>query len=60
MKNMRRHKYELKRLPDIDGKTNWSIKQCDPSIHIRVSWDYDEIRECVSNMKIGETKILEV
>lgn len=32
----------------------------DPSIHIRVSWDYDEIRECVSNMKIGETKILEV
>ena len=60
MKNMRRYKYELKRLPDIDGKMNWSIKQCDQSIHIRVSWDYDEIRKCVSNMKIGETKILEV
>ena len=57
---MRRHKYELKRLPDIDGKMNWSIKQCDSSIYLRVSWDYDEIRECVSNMKIGETKILEV
>ena len=57
---MRRYKYELKRLPDIDGKMNWSIKQYDQSIYLRVSWDYDEIRECVSNMKIGETKILEV
>ena len=60
MKNMKRYKYELKRLPDIDGKMNWSIKQYDPSIYPRVNWDYDEIRECVSNMKIGETKILEV
>ena len=60
MKNMRRYKYELKRLPDIDGKINWSIKQCDASIYLRVSSDYDEIREYVSNMKIGETKILEV
>ena len=57
---MGRYKYELKRLPDIDGKMNWSIKQYDPSIYPRVSWDYDEIRECVSNIKIGETKILEV
>lgn len=57
---MRRYKYELKRLPDIDGKMDWSIKQCDPPIPLRVSWDYDEIREYVSNMKIGETKILEV
>lgn len=57
---MGRYKYELKRLPDIDGKMNWSIKQCDPSIYLLVSWDYDKIRECVSNMKIGETKILEV
>ena len=60
MKNMGRYKYELTRLPDIAGKLNWSSKQCDPSIYLRVSWDYDEIRECVSNMKIGETKILEV
>lgn len=59
MKNMRRYKYELKRLPDIDGEINWSIKQCDPSIYRLVSWDYDKIRECVSNMKIGETIIIE-
>lgn len=56
---MRRCKYELKRLPDINGEMNWSIKQCKPLIYRMVSWDYDKIRECVSNMKIGETKILE-
>lgn len=56
---MRRCKYELKRLPDINGEMNWSIKQCEPLIYRMVSWDYDKIREYVSNMKIGETKILE-
>lgn len=56
---MRRCKYELKRLPDIDGEMNWSIKRCEPSIYRMVSWDYDKIREYVSTMKIGETKILE-
>lgn len=56
---MRRCKYELKRLPDINGEMNWSIKQCEPLIYLMVSWDYDKIRECVSNMEIGETRILE-
>lgn len=56
---MRRCKYELKRLPDIDGEMNWSIKRYEPFIYRMVSWDYDKIREYVSNMKIGETKILE-
>lgn len=57
---MRKCKYELKRLPDINGEINWSIKKCEPSIHRLVSWDYDKINEYVSNMEIGETKILEV
>ena len=56
---MRRYKYELKRLPDINGEMNWSIKQCEPSIRRLVSWDYDKINEYVSNMEIGETRILE-
>lgn len=56
---MRKCKYELKRLPNINGEMNWSIKQCEPFIFRLVSWDYDKIREYVSNMKIGETKILE-
>ena len=42
---MRRCKYELKRLPDINGKINWSIKQCEPLIYRMVSWDYDKINE---------------
>lgn len=56
---MRRCKYELKRLPDINGEMNWSLEQCEPLIYRMVSWDYDKINEYVSNMKIGETRILE-
>ena len=53
-------KYELKRLPDVEGKLNWSLSQVPkngPYIHIR--WDYDAIREEVSHLKVGETKIIE-
>lgn len=56
---MRKCKYELKRLPNINGEMNWSLEQCEPLIYRMVSWDYDKINEYVSNMEIGETRILE-
>lgn len=38
---------------------SWTIKQYEPLIYRMVSWDYDKINEYVSNMEIGETRILE-
>ena len=53
-------KFELKRLPDVESKLNWSLSQVlknGPYIHIR--WDYESIKEQVSQLKVGETKIIE-
>jgi hypothetical protein len=53
-------KYELKRLPDVEGRLNWMLSQVPkngPYIHI--SWDRAYIEKEAAQLKVGETKIIE-
>lgn len=51
--------YKLTRLEDIDGRVNWKITpMTDMYIHVR--WDYIQIEKDAKELKIGESKILEV
>lgn len=51
--------YKLTRLEDIDGRINWKITpMTDAYIHVR--WDYIQIEKYVKELKVGESKILEV
>lgn len=59
---MRKIRYELKRLPDVNGHTNWILSQVDKDImpHRFVSWNRAYIEEEVMKLKVGEIKIIEV
>ena len=51
--------YKLTRLEDNNGRVNWKITPLtDAYIHVR--WDYVKIQECAKELKVGESKILEV
>lgn len=50
-------KYELERLPDVNGEMNWSITAKHSSI-VMVHWDYNKIKKYISEMEIGETKLI--
>lgn len=49
--------YELERLPDVNGEMNWSIIPKHSSI-VMVHWDYNKIKKYISDMEIGETKLI--
>ena len=51
--------YKLTRLEDYNGRLNWKITPMTEA-YIHVRWDYTEIERCASEMKVGESKILEV
>ena len=50
--------YKLTRLPDVDGKINYEIKNMNEFDFTLVSWDYDKLDEIVSHLSIGESKII--
>ena len=57
---MRKLNYELKRLPDVEGKMNWifsRITKDDMPMFIR--WDRAYIEKEVAQLKVGESKIIE-
>lgn len=56
---MMKIKCELIRLPDVNNKINWRINVPKDGPYKMISWDYDKIREIVSQMKIGEKTIIE-
>lgn len=51
--------YKLTRLEDINGELNWKITPM-TDVYTHVKWDYIKIEKCASELKIGESKILEV
>ena len=51
--------YKLTRLEDIDGRVNWKITPM-TDVYIHVRWDYVKIQEYAKELKVGESKILEV
>lgn len=54
-------KYELKRLPDVDGQINWKLSRITKDGPLKfISWDWEEIRQDASQLKVGETKIIEI
>ena len=52
--------YKLTRLPDVDGKINYEIKNMNEFDFTLVSWDYDKLDEIVSHLSIGESKIISI
>lgn len=53
--------YELKRLPDVNGEMNWKLSRITKDGPLKfISWDWEEIRQDVSQLKVGETKIIEI
>lgn len=60
--NMRRKiTYKLKRLPDVNGEMNWLLQRITPQeLIMHISWDRDYIKNEVAQLKVGETKIIEI
>lgn len=50
--------YKLTRKPDVDGKLQYEIKNMDEFNFTLVSWDYDKLDKIVSQLNIGESKII--
>lgn len=54
-------KYELKRLPDVEGRLNWMLSQVPKNgPYIDISWDIADIEKEAAQLKVGETKIIEI
>ena len=51
-------KYILTRLPDEDGKVNWSWKLAEGQIrpYKLITWDWAWIRKEAAKLKVGESK----
>lgn len=57
---MRELKYELKRLPDVEGKMNWILSRITKDdMHLVIRWDRAYIEKEVAQLKVGESKIIE-
>ena len=64
---MRELKYELKRLPDVEGKMNWILSRItkdDMPMFISwdsayIEWDRAYIEKETAQLKVGESKIIE-
>lgn len=57
---MRKLKYELKRLPDVEGKMNWMLSRVSKDdTPMFISWDRAYIEKEVAQLKVSETKIIE-
>lgn len=53
-------KYELKRLPDVEGKMNWMLSRVTKDdAPMFISWDRAYIEKEVAQLKVGESKIIE-
>ena len=57
---MRELKYELKRLPDVEGKMNWILSRITKDdMHLVIRWDRAYIEKEAAQLKVGESKIIE-
>ena len=52
--------YKLTRLPDVDGKINYEIKNMNEFDFTLVSWDYDKLDKIASQLNVGESKIIHI